>query len=277
MSQISESHILERGVRALRHTTHEQILRWFLEDPETHMMFGLIGIKILTQVRKMKDRAELERFKSRVTENMMNLGIFIKFNDDSGTDLNEEGPNEENHNDYHNEHDDMEIDDMELDDMELDGVELDGVELDDVDFHNIDLDDDMNTNYVDGLQRLDISDTREVYTDNNNNDNNNISNNVEVINIPDNTTTPDILNENTTENKKEPQKHCAHKDCKRRLRIFDIQCKCGFKYCALHKHFANHNCDFDYKTEFKERVKKEENKVNHGSFNFSNPGNNSAF
>ena len=46
----------------------------------------------------------------------------------------------------------------------------------------------------------------------------------------------------------EPDKaRCSKPGCKRRVKISDIVCRCGLKFCPLHKHFSDHDCMFDYK------------------------------
>lgn len=40
---------------------------------------------------------------------------------------------------------------------------------------------------------------------------------------------------------------CAFIGCTRKIKISDIECKCGKFYCKTHKYPENHDCDYDYK------------------------------
>ena len=40
---------------------------------------------------------------------------------------------------------------------------------------------------------------------------------------------------------------CSHSDCKRKLMLTDIMCKCDKRYCINHRHPESHSCSFDYK------------------------------
>jgi hypothetical protein len=42
-------------------------------------------------------------------------------------------------------------------------------------------------------------------------------------------------------------KRCGLPDCKRKLMLTDLECKCGHRYCGLHRHAEEHKCTFDYK------------------------------
>lgn len=49
---------------------------------------------------------------------------------------------------------------------------------------------------------------------------------------------------------------CALNDCKRNIPLsLQFNCKCGVMYCRTHLH--NHNCQFDYKEEHREQLKKD--------------------
>lgn len=41
---------------------------------------------------------------------------------------------------------------------------------------------------------------------------------------------------------------CSHAECKRKLMLTDITCKCEKRYCISHRHPETHSCKFDYKT-----------------------------
>jgi len=42
-------------------------------------------------------------------------------------------------------------------------------------------------------------------------------------------------------------KRCEHGECKQKLKLSDISCKCKKYYCSKHRHFSDHSCEFDYK------------------------------
>lgn len=46
----------------------------------------------------------------------------------------------------------------------------------------------------------------------------------------------------------ETQKRCGAGSCKKRLLLTDVACRCGYKFCAAHRHAEEHDCMFDYKT-----------------------------
>lgn len=37
---------------------------------------------------------------------------------------------------------------------------------------------------------------------------------------------------------------CNAVDCRKKLKITDIECRCGFKYCSTHRHMNDHQCSF---------------------------------
>ena len=43
------------------------------------------------------------------------------------------------------------------------------------------------------------------------------------------------------------QKRCGAGACKKRLMLTDVACRCGYKFCAAHRHAEDHECMFDYK------------------------------
>ena len=60
-----------------------------------------------------------------------------------------------------------------------------------------------------------------------------------------------ILKDNTKKpskkrKKKEP-KRCQHKDCKKKLGLVKINCKCELFFCPNHRAPTSHNCTYDYK------------------------------
>ena len=45
--------------------------------------------------------------------------------------------------------------------------------------------------------------------------------------------------------------------CQKKIGYLGFNCRCKYTFCNLHRHFNDHNCDFDYKTLERERLKKE--------------------
>lgn len=43
-------------------------------------------------------------------------------------------------------------------------------------------------------------------------------------------------------------KRCGHTECKKKLSLLDMDCRCGRRFCMNHRHAELHNCTFDYKT-----------------------------
>ena len=35
---------------------------------------------------------------------------------------------------------------------------------------------------------------------------------------------------------------CNATDCRKKLKITDIECRCGFKFCSNHRHMNDHQC-----------------------------------
>lgn len=40
---------------------------------------------------------------------------------------------------------------------------------------------------------------------------------------------------------------CEFNDCKIKIKITDMKCKCDKFYCYKHRHFNDHHCQYDYK------------------------------
>ena len=53
--------------------------------------------------------------------------------------------------------------------------------------------------------------------------------------------------------KKKKQKRCGHVDCRKKLKLTDFECRCGLRFCGLHRHAEAHNCGFDYSTMFRKQ------------------------
>lgn len=46
----------------------------------------------------------------------------------------------------------------------------------------------------------------------------------------------------------ERPKRCQHTECKKKLMLSDMACKCERYYCQGHRYAESHSCTFDYKT-----------------------------
>ena len=56
-------------------------------------------------------------------------------------------------------------------------------------------------------------------------------------------------------NKSSKKVRCHHTNCKKKIKsVLPIQCKCGNFYCGKHRLSCEHNCSFDYQTEYKEQL-----------------------
>jgi len=52
------------------------------------------------------------------------------------------------------------------------------------------------------------------------------------------------------EKKKKTKKkvpRCSHPDCRTKLRLTDMPCKCKLIFCGIHKPFYKHNCSYEVK------------------------------
>lgn len=72
--------------------------------------------------------------------------------------------------------------------------------------------------------------------------------------------TQDIIIQDNMEkpNKKRKIKkpRCSFIGCNTKLSLLDLECKCKNKYCLLHRLPEDHNCSYDFKTEGKLLIKK---------------------
>lgn len=51
-----------------------------------------------------------------------------------------------------------------------------------------------------------------------------------------------------------PQR-CCEKDCKKKLGTIKFTCHCKLNFCSKHRLPENHNCQFDYVSEGKKKLK----------------------
>lgn len=45
--------------------------------------------------------------------------------------------------------------------------------------------------------------------------------------------------------------------CKTKVGLLGFKCKCSYVFCSRHRHSDQHGCTYDYKTEFRQRLAKE--------------------
>lgn len=89
------------------------------------------------------------------------------------------------------------------------------------------------------------------------------------INTDVNTDIIKKTNENTKINEisnKNNLNKCNYPDCNKKLKLTDIKCRCGFKFCALHRYSDKHNCTFDYKNMGEIELTKQNPVVNFSKF-----------
>ena len=93
--------------------------------------------------------------------------------------------------------------------------------------------------------------------------------NSNYINKDVNTDKISKTDENTQINKisiKNKLNKCIYPYCNKKLKLTDIKCRCGFKFCALHRYSDKHNCAFDYKNMGKIELTKQNPVVNFSKF-----------
>lgn len=44
--------------------------------------------------------------------------------------------------------------------------------------------------------------------------------------------------------------------CNKKLGTTGIECRCGYIFCGTHRYSFEHNCDYNYKKDFSEQLKK---------------------
>ncbi len=93
----------------------------------------------------------------------------------------------------------------------------------------------------------------------NNNLNNSILNNSIEHNLINKINNKKFTNSNVYNKSKRIKLSCGV--CNKKLPIFVIKCKCNKNYCSIHRYSTEHNCEYDYQTEFKKELTKNNNKI----------------
>jgi hypothetical protein len=47
--------------------------------------------------------------------------------------------------------------------------------------------------------------------------------------------------------------------CNKKVGYLGFKCKCEYIFCGTHRHFSDHNCEFDYKSYDREKLKSKNN------------------
>ena len=58
-----------------------------------------------------------------------------------------------------------------------------------------------------------------------------------------------------------PSNRCSFSDCKRKLMLTDITCKCNVRFCMTHRMPEVHNCSYDFKSAGRGLIEKANPKV----------------
>ena len=53
-----------------------------------------------------------------------------------------------------------------------------------------------------------------------------------------------------------PKEICCFIDCKKKLTLTSLQCKCEMKFCDMHRYPEDHACSFDYIAQGKANLQK---------------------
>jgi hypothetical protein len=56
-------------------------------------------------------------------------------------------------------------------------------------------------------------------------------------------------------------KRCEMSCCTRKLTLCDYSCKCSKFFCVAHRHFTDHDCTFDFKTNGQKQLEKQLPKI----------------
>ena len=49
--------------------------------------------------------------------------------------------------------------------------------------------------------------------------------------------------------KKKKKKTCNHDECRKKLRLTDLPCRCSLRFCNLHRLPETHSCSFNFNNE----------------------------
>jgi len=55
---------------------------------------------------------------------------------------------------------------------------------------------------------------------------------------------------------KKPLNRCSHADCRVKLMLTDMACKCESRFCSMHRMPESHKCTFDFKAAGRAQLEK---------------------
>lgn len=84
-----------------------------------------------------------------------------------------------------------------------------------------------------------------------------------AVTMHENIVVADISNNTISQAK--PVNRCGAPDCKRKLLLTDITCRCGVRCCMAHRDSTQHACKYDFKAEGKQLLEKNLVKVTNDS------------
>jgi len=66
----------------------------------------------------------------------------------------------------------------------------------------------------------------------------------------------------TTGNKISFGQKCCHEGCNKKLKLTDMTCRCGKRFCPKHRYAEEHNCSFNYQETARQQLAKKNPLVN---------------
>ncbi len=90
--------------------------------------------------------------------------------------------------------------------------------------------------------------------------------NIEIKNNESESQTKEKIVNNVDNNKstislREKNKRCSLDGCNKKLRLTDMACRCGKKFCGNHRVCSDHNCTYDYKSSERKELEKNNEKI----------------
>ena len=84
---------------------------------------------------------------------------------------------------------------------------------------------------------------------------------IENTSLIDKSTKDLLIINNVVIEKTKKSNRCNFDNCKKKLGIMPFECRCCLIFCAEHRLPENHKCNFDYKTNGKLQIEKNNQKV----------------
>jgi predicted nucleic acid binding AN1-type Zn finger protein len=57
-----------------------------------------------------------------------------------------------------------------------------------------------------------------------------------------------------TKKDKDLNKRCNFSECNKKLKLSNYDCKCGFKFCTVHRYSFTHDCPYDHKNDERKQL-----------------------